>query len=85
MTADSFLTSSRYTSEQFHGIMLDTGAARTSTAGYGQAEAYTREFDTKLDTTTAGSINAHFGIGTATSIDDRPTVDSPVGRIECNN
>ena len=43
-----------------------------------------RDFDAKLDTTTAGSINAHFGIGTATSI-DRPTVDSSVGRIDCND
>ena len=33
------MISSRYMSKEFHGIMLDTGAANTSTAGYGQAKA----------------------------------------------
>ncbi len=76
----SFLATSRYTSEQFHGLMLDTGAARTSTAGYGQAEAYMKEFNAQLDVTIAGSITAHFGIGTAASI-GKLSVDSPVGRV----
>ncbi len=79
--SDNFLATSRYTSKQFHGIMLDTGAARTSTAGYGQAEAYMREFNAHLDVTSAGSITAHFGIGTAASI-GKLSVDSPVGRVD---
>ena len=30
---------SRYSSNQFQGIMIDTGAAKRSTAGYGQFQA----------------------------------------------
>ena len=61
--------------------MLNTGAARTSTAEYSQAKAYMRDFDAKLDTTTAGSINAYFENETATSI-GRLTVNFSVGRID---
>ena len=81
MTADSFLVSSRYTFEQFHGIMLNIEVARTFTTGYNQAQAYMRDFDAKLDTTTANSIKAYFGIGSATSIGSL-TVNSSAGRID---
>ena len=40
-----------------------------------------REFNVKLDTTTAGNIKAHFGIGSATSI-EKLTIESPIGRID---
>ena len=40
-----------------------------------------RDFNAKLNTTTAGNIKAHFEIGSATSI-GKLTVDSPVGRID---
>ena len=39
-----------------------------------------REFHVDLNTTTAGSINAYFGIGLTISI-GIITVDSPIGRI----
>ena len=74
------MISSRYTSKEFHGIILDMGAANTSTAGYGQAKAYMKEFNTIMDTSAAGRLRAHFGIGMTTSI-GMLTVNSPVGQI----
>ncbi|KAI0994721.1 hypothetical protein K3495_g13460 [Podosphaera aphanis] len=60
--------------------MLDTGAANISTAGYGQAQAYMTEFNAKMDTTSAGSLRAHFGFGTSSSIGTL-NVASPIGQI----
>ena len=78
--SSSFLTTTRYNSTQFQGIMLDTGASRTSTAGYNQAKAFMREFNTQLDTS-ARSVTARFGIGSAESV-GKLSVDSPVGHVD---
>ncbi|KAI0992762.1 hypothetical protein K3495_g15423, partial [Podosphaera aphanis] len=80
MTSESFLISKRYTSKEWYGILIDTGASTTSTAGIGQAEAYIKEFNASIDTSTAGKFNAHFGIGSASSI-GTIVVKSPFGRI----
>ncbi len=37
---DAFLTTSRYDSQHFYGIMVNTGAAKLSTAGLGQFKAF---------------------------------------------
>src|SRR5436305_638081 len=58
--------------------MLDTGAATTSTAGYAQVRAYIATFGGKVDTSTAGAVKAHFGIGQTTSIGSID-VNSPIG------
>ena len=39
-------TLTRYDFKQFYDILLDIGAARTSTSGYKQAQAYMRDFNT---------------------------------------
>ena len=48
----SYIISNCYTSCQFYGIMLDTGAATSSTAGYGQVQAYIRTYHTGTINTT---------------------------------
>ena len=38
----SYVIGNHYISSRFYDIMLDTGAATSSTAGYGQVQAYIR-------------------------------------------
>ena len=55
--------------------------ATSSTARYGQVQAYIRTYHTgTIDTTTAGAVKAHFGIGQTTSI-GTINVESPIGII----
>ncbi len=73
---------SRYNSEQFYGIMIDTGASKHSTAGYGQFQALQRtDKSVKLDETTKGMVTVQFGIGTTSSIGSA-TVTTPIGQVE---
>ncbi|RFU23765.1 hypothetical protein B7463_g12573, partial [Scytalidium lignicola] len=72
----------RYDSRQFHGILIDTGAAKHSTAGYGQFEALQRVDQTiALNTTTKGMVTVQFGIGSTTSIGSI-LVNTPIEQIE---
>ena len=77
----AYNTTSRYTSDRFYGVMIDTGASKRSTAGWGQYLAYQKVQHTPIDTTTAGAINVQFGIGSTSSVGSI-TVDTPVGAIE---
>jgi hypothetical protein len=55
----------RHGPDEFHGIMIDTGAAGKSTAGFNQYAAYGRVFG---KTTQEGTVKATFSIGSTTSI-----------------
>ena len=77
----AYVATSRYTSDEFYGIMIDTGASKRSTAGYGQYLAYRETQNTVIDTSKAGAINVQFGIGSTSSIGSI-TVNTPVGNIE---
>ncbi|KAI1004028.1 hypothetical protein K3495_g4185 [Podosphaera aphanis] len=55
-------TISRYTSEKFTGVMINTGAAKCSTAGYAQFLALQKDVDIKPDVRSRGSVNVQFGI-----------------------
>jgi hypothetical protein len=79
----AYATSSRYTSDKFYGIMVDTGASKVSTAGWGQYLAYKKavDMDATIDDSTAGAINVQFGIGSTPSVGSL-TVNSPVGIVE---
>ncbi|KAI0992313.1 hypothetical protein K3495_g15873, partial [Podosphaera aphanis] len=77
----SYIIEGRYSSAEFCGIMLDTGTALVSTAGYNQTKAYIKLFGGKIDKSTAGSIRAHFGIGNTTSIGSID-VTSPIGKVK---
>ena len=84
--SSAFSTTSRYTSEIFYGIMIDTGASKRSTAGYSQYLAYKKGnfasgTDSNIDRTKAGAVNVQFGIGSTSSI-GTVLVDTPIGRIE---
>ncbi|KHJ31346.1 hypothetical protein EV44_g3357 [Erysiphe necator] len=77
----SFLLESRYGCEMFYGIMIDTGAAGKSTAGYNQYLAYCHLFGkTYIDRSNEGAVNATFGIGSTISIGSI-TINTPIG--EC--
>jgi Reverse transcriptase (RNA-dependent DNA polymerase) len=77
-------TPTRYNSTKFYGVMIDTGASKKSTAGYGQYLACkdsSRHICTEINKATAGAVNVQFGIGSATSIGS-VIVDMPIGQVE---
>ncbi|KAI7969957.1 hypothetical protein EIK77_000353 [Talaromyces pinophilus] len=58
----SFLTEPHYSTNTFIGILIDTGAAEHSTAGYAQYLTYWRTAsNTVLNTSTAGQATIQFG------------------------
>lgn len=77
----SYISTDRYSDEEFHGIMIDTGASKYSTAGYGQCLAYKRCSGADIDDSKAGTIHVQFGIGSISSIGSM-NVQTPIGRIE---
>ena len=65
----TYITSERYTSDEFYGIIIDTGASKQSTAGYGQYLAYKKNVTPiQVDKAKAGAINIQFDIGSISSI-----------------
>ncbi|RKF77744.1 hypothetical protein GcM1_217070 [Golovinomyces cichoracearum] len=74
----AYVIEGRYSSTEFCGIILDTGAVLISTAGHSQVKAYINLFGGKIDKSTAGSIRAHFGVGNTTSIGSI-NITSPIG------
>ena len=80
---DSFLyvTGKRFNADVFYGIVIDRGASRRSTGGFGQYLAYKKTHPVKLDTTKAGMVNVQFGIGSATSIGSI-TIPTSIGVVE---
>ena len=78
----AYINTDRYTDKELYGIMINTGASRRSTAGYGQYLAYKRlSKDTKIDTAQAGTINVQFGIGSTPSLGSI-TIDTPIGNVD---
>jgi hypothetical protein len=71
----------RYGSQHFHGIVIDTGAAKFSTAGYPQFRALQRVDRTvTLDETTKGTARVQFGIGATSSVGSAK-VSTPIGQV----
>ncbi|RKF84218.1 hypothetical protein GcM1_137008 [Golovinomyces cichoracearum] len=64
----SYVVEGGYTENNFRGIIIDTGAATNSTAGYDQVRAYLREFNGKIYFSTLGAVKAYFGVGGSISI-----------------
>jgi hypothetical protein len=82
--ADNLTTgdTSRYGSYCFYGIVIDTGASKYSTAGFGQFQALRRTDDNvKLNETTKGQVTVQFGIGSTSSIGST-IVETPIGQVE---
>jgi hypothetical protein len=72
----------RYDSSKFYGVMIDTGAAKRSTAGLGQFEAL-QALNRALciDRSTEGAVTVQFGIGSSSSVGSA-VVPTPIGNIE---
>ncbi|OXV05485.1 hypothetical protein Egran_06747, partial [Elaphomyces granulatus] len=84
ITGQDIFILDRYGPTYFHGIMIDTGAAGKSTAGYGQYQAYKKLFSNDkadIDKSKEGAITATFGIGSTTSIGS-VTINTPIGQCE---
>jgi len=78
----AFTLSSRYSKDTFQGILLDTGAADYSTAGYEQYVAYKKiDKDATLDKSTAGTANIRFGAGDPLRSIGSTDITTPVGKI----
>jgi len=72
---------SRYNTNRFYGIVIDTGAAKYSTAGFDQFQALQQTDDSiKLDRSTEGSVKVKFGIGTSSSLGSA-IIDTLIGLI----
>ena len=75
------VTEDRYTSKEFYGIMIDCGASKISTGGYGQYLAYKADHNISMDTSKAGAVHVKFGIGSIFSLRSI-TLDTPIGQVE---
>jgi hypothetical protein len=71
---------SRYTSDHFYGIVIDTGASEYSTAGFDQFQALQRQ-DENIVLNTEGRVKITFGIGSTLSIGS-VMVETPIGQVE---
>ncbi|KAI0999710.1 hypothetical protein K3495_g8484, partial [Podosphaera aphanis] len=81
-TKYAYVSSKRYSSDEFQGIVLDTGAAEWSTAGYGQYKAL-KELKSQihLDESRAGEASVQFGEGLVKKSIGTVNVDTPIGMI----
>ncbi|KJZ68485.1 hypothetical protein HIM_12126 [Hirsutella minnesotensis 3608] len=80
--ASQFVIDDRYSKDKFQGIMIDTGAAKVSTAGHSQYIALQREDPSvALDSSTSGQATIKFGNGEATHSVGSIALKTPVGRI----
>ena len=73
------LLGSRYSNGTFHGICIDTGAARVSSVGRGQYEAYNTIQRTRLDK--KDPVHVKFGKGSTASSIGTIQLRSPIGSI----
>jgi len=45
----AYITTERYTPKEFYGVIIDTGASKKSTVGYGQYLAYRTTINDNMD------------------------------------
>ena len=63
-----YIATDQYLSDKFYKIIIDTGASKHFTAGYGQFMAYTKDIKyTTIDISEAGAIHVQFSIGSILS------------------
>ena len=78
----TYITSARYTLDKFYGIMIDRGASKRSSAGYGQYLAYRKQVThVQVNKAKAEALNVQFGIGSTFFIGSL-LLDTPIGIIE---
>jgi len=66
----AYITTERYTPKEFYSVMIDIGASKKSTIGYGQYLAYrtTANNNTDINTMQTRAVNVQFSIGLTTLI-----------------
>jgi hypothetical protein len=73
---------SRYGSQRFYGIVIDTGASKYSTTGLDQFQALQRtDNSVALDESTKGQVTVYFSIGSSTSISSA-VIETPIGQVQ---
>ena len=78
----TYITSERYTSDEFHGIMIDIGASKWQTAEHGKFLAYKKKIKhVQVDKSQAGAVNVQFGID-STSSTGSLLLDTSIGIVE---
>ncbi|EED15482.1 conserved hypothetical protein [Talaromyces stipitatus ATCC 10500] len=78
----TYVSASRYSEETWRGILIDTGAADFSTAGYSQFLAYRKAVKgAVMDTSTVNSVGIKFGSGDPVRSKGSVDVDTPIGRV----
>jgi hypothetical protein len=77
-----FTISTRYSKDVFQGLLLDTGAADYSTAGYDQYLACKKAYkNVLLDKSTAGTAHIKFGAGEPLQSIGSIDLQTPIGNI----
>jgi len=78
----AYITTERYTLKEFYGVIIDIGASKKSTAGYGQYLIYktTVNNNTDINTMQTGAVNVQFGIG-LTALIRSVKVKTPIGLV----
>jgi len=61
----AYITTERYIPKEFYGVIINIGASKKSTIGYGQYLAYrtTANNNTDINTMQTRAVNVQFGIG----------------------
>ena len=61
----AYITIERYTPKEFYSVIIDIGASKKSTIGYGQYLIYKTTVNSNMDinTTQTGAVNVQFSIG----------------------
>ncbi|EED22642.1 conserved hypothetical protein [Talaromyces stipitatus ATCC 10500] len=78
----AFLTEDRYSSNTFMGLLIDTGAAEISTAGYAQYLAYRKVAkNITIDTSTTGAASIRFGAGEPLQSLGSIDIKTPIGTV----
>ncbi|KAI1006668.1 hypothetical protein K3495_g1550 [Podosphaera aphanis] len=80
-TAEQFVLD-RYSKERFQGIMPDTGAAQTSTAGLHQFQALQRDYPELQLNKENNAVNIHFGCGDALQTLGSVEIARPIGTVK---
>jgi hypothetical protein len=78
-----YITTEYYTPKEFYSVIIDTGASKKSTVGYGQYFAYkiTVNNNIDIDTMQARAVNVQFGIS-LTALIRSVTVKTLIGLVD---
>ena len=76
-----YITTEYYTPKEFYGVIINTGASKKSTTGYGQYFVYkATNNNADINTTQTGAVNVQFGIG-STALIKSVKVKTPIGLV----